>query len=488
LTYTYTLRPGLKWSDGAPLTTDDIVFTLKLIFDPNVQTLMREGMLVDVNEPDGTVKREPFKWVKVDKRTIKFILPVKWAPAEEMFGFPIAPKHCLEQIYNSGQFNSAYSVDTPPSQLVGCGPYNISRYVPGQRVIFKRNPYYWRYSNGQHLPYLDTFNYLILPDTNSAVLNFRGGGSDVLSIPTTQYPTVAEYAKRDNYTVINRGPDWGFSYLGFNLNPHSNMNKRLLKIFSDVRFRQACSYAIDRESFCRDILLGLAHPLYSPETPADVVYFDSKVRQYPYDPAKARQLLLSMGMTPGPGGKLLYDGQPVSFNILTDTESLPNKVMATVVADDLQSIGLNAQFTAITINDLVRRLDAPPYDWQAHILGFTGGPEPNDGADLWRSSGPDHVWDPAQTTPATPWEARIDRDFTNGAHELDPQKRKIYYDDWQETLGEEQPMVFLVYSDQYTAVRNIFGNIEPSSQIGLGGDVYWNLDEIYSTHAGRLSP
>jgi peptide/nickel transport system substrate-binding protein len=488
LTYTYTLRPNLKWSDGVPLTTDDVIFTLNVLFDPNTETLSRESMLVDVNQPDGTVKRVPFKWVKVDDRTVKFILPVKWAPAEEMFGFAIAPKHCLEKIYKSGHFNQAYGVDTPPSQLVGCGPFLMTEYKPGQRVVFKRNPLYWKYSNNQKLPYLDTFNYLILPDANDMVLNFRAGDSDTLTIPDMEYPPVAKYAKRDNYTVAYHGPDWGFSYLCFNLNPHAKLDKRLLKIFSDVRFRQACSYAIDRQGYCSDVLFGLAHPLYGPETPADVYYYDPRVKQYPYDPEKARQLLLSMGMTEGPNGMMLYGGKPVTFNILTNAENPARRALSTVVANELQSIGIDAKFTPINFNALVTRIDAPPYEWEAHILGFTGGPEPNDGGDLWRTTGADHEWSPKQNTPATAWEARIDRDFTNGAHELDPAKRRKFYNDWQETLGIEQPMIFLDYGDQYSAVRNHFGNIEPSSLQGLGGDVYWNLEEIYDTHAVRLTP
>jgi peptide/nickel transport system substrate-binding protein len=484
LIYTYTLRPGLKWSDGVPITTKDVAFTLKVLFDPNIQTLYREGMLVDVNLPNGLVKREPFKWTIVNDRTIKFILPVKWAPAEEMFSFPIAPQHCLEKIYDDGQFNSAYEVDTPPSQLVGSGPYLISQYVPGQRVVFKPNPQFWRYFGKQRLPYLDTFSCQITPDTNAMVLNFRGGGSDVLGIPLLQYPTVAEYAKRDNYTVVDKGPDWGFSYLAFNLNPAAKIDRRLLRIFSDVRFRQACSYAIDRQGICDDILIGLAHPLYGPETPADVVYFDSQVRQYEYNEAKARQLLFSMGMTERADGVMLYGGKPVSFNILTNTENKERTALATVVANDLQSIGLDAKFTPINFNALIVRLDSAPYEWEAHILGFTGGPEPNDGADIWRSSAPDHIWNPSQKQPATTWEARIDRDFTDGAHELDPSKRKKYYNDWQETMGVEQPMIFLTYENLYSAVRNHYANLEPSSFDGL----VWNLEEVYSTRVARVTP
>jgi peptide/nickel transport system substrate-binding protein len=482
LTYTYTLRPGLKWSDGYPITADDVIFTLNVLFDPTIQYLGREGLLVDVNQPDGTVKRVPFKYVKVNERTVKFILPVKWAPAEEIFGFNIVPKHVLEAAYNAGKFNSTWGVDTPPNQIVCSGPYKLASYTPGQRMVLVANPYFWRSINGQKLPYISKFNYLIIPDTNGMVLNFRAGGSDTIApIPNLQYPTIAEYAKRDNYTVIDRGYDWGFSYLSFNENPHSALNKRLLKIFSDVRFRQACSYAIDRNALCDDILSGLAEPDYSPETPSDVQYYDPNVKRYDYDPAKARSLLLSMGMTPGRNGMLLYEGQPVSFNILTNTENHLRIALATVISNELQAIGLDAHFTPVEFNALITRLDAPPYDWQAIVMGFTGGPEPNDGSDIWRSGGEDHDWWPYQPKPATPWEARIDRDFTNGAHELDLVKRKKYYDDWQETLGIEQPLIFLLTQHDYSAVRNRFGNIEPSAFYSFTGDVYWNLEEEYRT-------
>jgi peptide/nickel transport system substrate-binding protein len=261
------------------------------------------------------------------------------------------------------------------------------------------------------------------------------------------------------------------------------MDKDLLAVFSDKRFRQACSYAIDRQSICNNVMLGLAHPLYSPVTPADPVYFDPKVRQYPYDPVKAKQLLIAMGLTQDASGMFCYHGKHITFNILTNTENQARKSITTILAADLQAVGIDAKFTPISFNDLIRRLDVAPYDWQAVFLGFTGGAEPNGGADMWRSPGQDHVWWPFQKKPATDWEARIDHDFSMGARVLDPKARKKYYDDWQETLGDEQPVIFVDYLDDFSAVRNHFGNLKPSPAYGLGGDVYWNMEEIYDTHA-----
>lgn len=489
LTYTYTLRPGLKWSDGQPLTTDDFIFTLDVIFDPKTQTLAREGMLIDVPQPDGSVKREPFQYKKIDDRTIQFTLPTKWAPAEDIFSISPIPKHILYAPYKAGKFNSTYGVDTPPSQLVSCGPYVMSEYVPSQRIVYKPNPYYWRKApDGQQLPYIGTYTYTIVPDFNATQLTFQSGQSDVLDMAPNMFPAIKKGEDRGNYTVIGLGPSWGFNYLCFNMNPNSKNNKNLISLFQDVRFRQAVSYAVDRQRICNDVFIGLAHPLYSPVTPADTFYYDPNVKQYPYDLNKSRQLLAQIGLTKLPDGFLAYRGQEVKFNIITNTENAQRKAMATIISDDLKQIGLNAIFTPINFNDMVRRLDAPPYDWQASIGGFVGGPEPNNASNIWRSSGMSHQWWPSQKTPATPWEARIDRDFSLGAHELDPAKRKKFYDDWQETLAEQQAFIFTVYSDQYAAMRDHFGNVQPSSLYGLGGSVLWNMDELYDTNATGTGP
>lgn len=491
LTYTFTLRPGLKWSDGQPLTADDVIFTLNVIFDPKIECPTREVMLIDTPQPNGKSKPIAFQYKELDKQTVQFTLPAPWAPADAVFGgFQIMPKHVMEPIYKAGKFNSAYSVDTPPAQLVSCGPFVMSEYVPGQRLTFKPNPNFWkRGAKSQALPYLSDFRYVITPDLNSMVLNFRGGGSDVLDVPASLYPSIARYAARDNYTVVDKGPDWGFSYLAFNMNPTSTMSRTpwLLHLFQDKRFRQAVSYAINRQRVADTVFRGLAHPLWGPDTPADTIYANPQVQQYPYNPGKASQILAQMGMTKGADGKLRYQGHPVKFNIVTNTENNNRKAMATIIQDSLTKLGMEVTFTPIQFNDLIRHVNAIPYDWQACVMGFTGGPEPNDGATIWRSTGPYHQWWPKQTTPATPWEARIDADFNAGAHAQTLAERKKYYYDYQAILGEQQPLIFLVYQNQYTAMRNHYGNLQPSAFNGLSGAL-WNLEDIYDTHAHGAAP
>jgi peptide/nickel transport system substrate-binding protein len=487
LTYTYKLKDGVTWSDGKPLTADDVTFTLDVILDPKTDTIIRESMLFNIKQPDGTVKQEPFKYRKVDDRTVEFKLPEPFAPAESVFSFPIAPKHKLEAAFKAGKINATWGVNTKPTELVGSGPVLIKEYVPGQRVVFTRNPKYWlKAEDAKQLPYLDQWSYLIVPDVNATTLKFRGKETDVLGIQATDYPDIKKGETEGNYEVIDRGPAWGFNYLSFNMNPTAKMNADLRELFSDVRFRRAVSHAVNRSRIAEDVFQGLAEPSYSPVPVSDKNFYNPNVPKYEYDLDKAKAALAEIGLKDGNGNGILeFKGKDITFNILTNTENEQRKAMATIVADDLKKVGLDAKFTPLNFNDLVRRLSAQPYEWEACILGFTGGPEPHDGLNIWRSSGPSHQWHPKQKKPATEWEAEIDKIFQEGARELDPVKRKALYDRWQVIVAEQQPFCFLVTPTQFTAVRKIFGNVKPSSQ---RQSILWNLEELYSLSATRLTP
>jgi peptide/nickel transport system substrate-binding protein len=285
--------------------------------------------------------------------------------------------------------------------------------------------------------------------------------------------------------VHNLGPGWGFNYLGFNMNPEAKVDPNKIKLFQQQKFRQAVSYAINRELIAKNLLLGLARPLYGPVTPANTLFFNPDTPQYPYDPDKAKALLDEMGVKDTNGdGFREWNGREVKFNIQTNVENDVRKSMCTLITADLKGIGLNAIFTPITFNKLVANLDSPPYNWEACVLGFTGGPEPHNGSNIWFSSGPSHQWRPKQKTPATPWEAEIDKLFRQGAQTLDEGKRKEIYNRWQVVAAEQLPFIYTVVGDQLIALRNRFGNTKPSPT----GGVLWNLEEIYDLKVTRDRP
>ncbi|RYZ84182.1 MAG: hypothetical protein EOP06_18530, partial [Proteobacteria bacterium] len=247
LTWTFTLKPNLKWSDGIPITADDVIFTLDVIYDEKVQTNMREGMKVDVPDGKGGFKRVPLKYRKVDDRTVEFKFPVRYAPARDMLSLAVAPKHKLEAAWKKGQpsntaFNPVWGVDVNVKDLVASGPWVLTSYVPGQRLVYARNPYYWKKNEkGGSLPYLEQRVTLIVPDFNTTTLKFLSGETDSLSVQQSDYKLVKDGEKKGNFTVRNLGPTFSTSYFGFNLNMKSKpalANPELFKLFNDTRFRQ----------------------------------------------------------------------------------------------------------------------------------------------------------------------------------------------------------------------------------------------------------
>jgi peptide/nickel transport system substrate-binding protein len=503
LTFTFTLKPNLKWSDGAPLTADDVIFTLDVLYDDKVQTNIRESLLLDKADGKGGFKRVPLQYKKIDASTVEFKFPVPYAPAREILSFPIAPKHKLEAAWKQGQpaktsFNSAWGVNVDVKDLVSCGAWILDSYLPGQRLVYRRNPNYWRKSDdGKQLPYLDRYVTLIVPDLNTVSLKFRAGDTDLTSIQHTDFPSFKKNESNGDYTTFNLGPSENTNFVSFNLNPRSVVGQRkpwLSKAFRDTRFRQAAAHAINRKRIIDQVFLGLAEPLYGPETSANKQFYNPDIAKYPYDVAKAKALLAEMGLKDGNGNGILeMDGKDIKFNLLTNVENNQRKTMAGIVADSLRKVGLGATFTPIAFNTMVAKLDAkpqkgqpyPPYDWDAVMLSFGGGGvDPHNGRNIWTSSGNLHQWYPYQDKPATTWEAEIDKIFREGAQEMDETKRKAMYARWQEIVAEQQPLVYTVTPNVLAAVRNKFGNLKPSNTAGVS----WNTDEWFDLKATRETP
>ena len=503
LTWTFTMKPNLKWSDGAPLTVDDVIFTLDVIFDDKVQTNMREGMKVDVPDGKGGFKREPIKYKKVGNDKVAFTFPVPYAPARDILSVVPAPKHVLEAAWKKGQpaktaFNPTWGIDTDVTKIVCSGPYVFESYVPGQRMIYKRNPYYWKKAkNGDQLPYIDRLVTLIVPDFNTTTLKFLSGETDVLSVQASDYKTIKAQESKGNFKVYNLGPTTTTNFLGFNMNMRSKPareNPELFKLFNETKFRQAVSHAINREQIARNVFDGLAQPGYGPETPANKLFYTADIPKFDYNLDKARQILKDLGLKDSNGDGILEmkNGKPVKFNIITNVENKLRVGTATIITNDLKKIGLDASFTPISFPTLISRVDNqiepgkayPPFDWQAMILGFTGGVEPHNGVNIWNSGGNLHQWEPYQKKPVRPWEAEIDKLFREGAQEMDPVKRKAIYGEFQKVVGEQQPYIYTVVPDSIQALREKYGNVKPCS---LGG-LTWNQEEMFDKSATRAKP
>jgi len=472
----FHLRPGVQWSDGRLFSADDVVFTFnELIYNENVPTSARDVF---------TVNGKIFKVEKLDSRTVKFTLPAKFAPFLKGMSQEILPKHKLKKTVDSGNFNFTWGIDTNPKEIIGTGPYRLVSYRPGERLVFERNPRYWKFSKqNERLPYISKIIYLIVPNPETVLLKFMEGDLDYCPLRGMDYPLLKPKEKQGHFTIYDTGPDFGSNFLIFNQNSGVNPKTRnpfvdppKLAWFTNRDFRRAVAHAIDKKRIIDILMNGLGYPQDAALSPSAGLFYNPEVIKHEYDLEKAKVLLREAGFMDRDGDGTIEDPHhhPVEFNLYTNSNASERIQIAGMIRHDLEQLGMKVNFQVLEFNSLVSKLTST-FAWEAILIGLTGGVEPHFGKNVWSSSGQLHMWHPLQKSPATSWEKRIDEIFDLGVQELDEARRKVLYDEYQHIVSRELPVVFTVLEANIFAVRNKFGNLKPTSY----GGAFHNLEEIY---------
>jgi peptide/nickel transport system substrate-binding protein len=457
-TITFHLRHDVKWSDGEPFTSRDVLFTMRVIYDPKIPNSAAFSMTVD---------DKPIAVEAPDDYTVVMRVPRPFAPLFYSIGFGIIPAHVLEPIYTAGQFNHAWGIDTPPDKLISLGAYQMERYVAAQQIAFRRYPSYWmRDEHGGQLPRLHGQVSLIVSDQNTQYLRFKAGLTDVYSPRPEEVNGLREDAARLNITLKKVGIDTGSLFFSFNRNPRHYVQNGVtdprLKWFTDRNFLRAMAHAIDKRGIINLCFRGLAVPATSDVSPENKNFYNPNLKDYDYDLDLAKKILDEAGyreIRPGVRGD--PEGHPLVFNLTTNTGVGVRDQMCAIFKQDLASLGITVNYRPLEFITLVKALDSS-FDWDCILIGFTGGLEPNDGANFLRSSGNLHMWNPSQPKPATPWEAEIDRLLDEGATEMDQKKRAPYYWRIQEILHDELPIIQTVRAIDFIAYRNTLENYDPT--------------------------
>ncbi|HEY9787956.1 MAG TPA: ABC transporter substrate-binding protein [Candidatus Obscuribacterales bacterium] len=498
--YIITLRKGLKWSDGSPLTADDVVYT----FD----TIVRRGFGNSSTRDTLSVFGKFPTVRKIDDLTVSFQTSHPFAPFLNcLLNAPIAPKHVLEKITNRPmeEFHSFWDVNCDPSTLVVSGPFKLGRYVPGQRIEMVRNRNYAMVDKlGRRLPYLDKFVVAIVPDQNTQILKFYGNELDVLDIKSVRGFDAALMKQKEesgNFKMYNLGPDDGTVFLMFNMNrrenPKGNKNdpkKRYYvdpvkqKWFNDPHFRQAVSHAINRKRIVDNVLRGVGMSLYTSESPASL-YFNRNLKPFPQDLNYAAELLARGGFVKK-GGKLYdRDGNAVEFTLNTNAGNTARDATCIMIVNDLKKLGMKVNYQPIDFNILVDKTHTS-LDWEAIVMGLTGDKvEPYNGANVWKSDGRIHMFDQrlpdsnGRTTvsDARDWEKEIDRNLDLAATTFDEKLRHKYFDRYQQIAYEQQPFIYLYCILDIASARNKLGNYAPTP-LGITYQPkgsFHNLEELY---------
>lgn len=479
--WTFYLREDVMWNDGEPFTADDVVFTFnRLIYNPDIPSSAKDAF---------TVQGEIFQVEKLDDFAVQFTLPVKFAPFLRSMGQAILPQHKLEKSVDKGEFNFTWGIDTDPKEIVGTGPFKLSEYRPGERLVFTPNPFYWKKSeDGDRLPYLNKIIYLIVQNADTSLLKFMDGELDYYGVRGSDFPLVKPLEEEKNFTVYDGGPAFGTNFIFFNqnnrLNPETNqpyVDPAKLTWFTDLSFRRAVAHVIDKERIIEIVMNGLGYPQHAAMSPSAGFFHNPDVMKYAYDPNKAQEILRAAGFKDRDGDGLIEDqqGNVVQFNLYTNSGAVERIQIAGIIRHDLERLGMKINFQALEFNTLVSKLTSN-FQFDAIILGLTGGIEPHFGKNVWMSNGQLHMWNPGQKTPQTAWEERIDEIFTRAVQELDPDKRKALYDEFQMIVSEQLPLIYTALSSNLYAVRDKFGNLDPTSY----GGAFHNIEEIYVLQQG----
>ncbi|HOK79491.1 MAG TPA: ABC transporter substrate-binding protein [bacterium] len=465
--WTFHLRRDVYWNDGVQFTAKDVEFTFnRLIFNPDIPTSSRDVF---------TINNQSIKVKAIDQFTVQFILPDRFAPFLRLMGQEILPEHKYKKDVDEKRFSSAMGLNSKPQDIVGTGPFMLEDFRPGEWVILTKNKLYWKHDlNGNQQPYLDRIIILTIPDQNMALLKFKKGELDMISLRAQDY-LLLKKANLSGVKFYNVGPSLSSEFLVFNQNLDSNIPEYKKEWFRNINFRRAVACAIDRQTIINNIFAGLGYPLYGPVNESVQEFYNPRIKKFPYNIDQAKKYLMEGGFQLRRDG-LLYDskGNQVSFSLITNSNNSERIEQANLIRNDLEKLGMKVNFLPVDFNSLVTRINATK-DWESVIIGLTGGIDPHFGKNVWVTTGHLHLWNLGSPRSVYEWEKEVDRIFEDAAREMDQKKRKLLYDRWQELMCENQVMIFTATQAVLYAVRDKFGNLKPT----VYGGLFHNIEEIY---------
>jgi peptide/nickel transport system substrate-binding protein len=478
-TWTFKLRPGLRWSDGHPLTAADVVFTWnEIMYHPDMNRLTYD--LFRVNGRNFSV-------TKVDDQTVRVVTPEVFAPFLEFFGsVAILPEHVVGTAVRQRRFLTVYTRQTLPQKIVGSGPFRVKECQPNRHVLLERNPEYWVVDKqNRRLPYLDEVMF-ISADSGAAGALFLSGNSDVFErTRPDDYAQFKEASASAKFRLIELGVGTERDFLWFNLNTNVNATSQpivkpaKLNWFRNKKFRQAMSCAINRDRLVREAYGGRARPMHTFVSTDDRKWNNPGVPLFSHDPTRARALLAELGIQDRDGDGVLEDagGAKLEFTFHSNAGNRGRERCGAFIAEDWRQLGLKVDFQLVPYANLVDRINAT-FDYDCILMGVGGGGlDPASQINVLRSSEPLHQWFPNQPTPATAWEARIDALMDAQMRTLDFAGRKKLYDEVQAILAEELPMIYTVSPFHFAAVRPDLANLRPS--LLTPNRLTWNVEELF---------
>ena len=428
-TITFKLKPDLKWADGKPLTSADVLWTWQAITD----------------DKNGSPYASDFQLVKKAEApnplTFSVTYSEPYAPALDSWaGLQVLPKHLLE---GKDLHTTAFA-----RKPIGSSYYQLDNWATGENIKLSRNP-----TSALGPANIDKLVSRIIPDTSAQFLELMAGNIDSMSLDPTQFSRIVPARPKLNEKLnLYKELGSGYTYMGFNLKH---------KPFDDVRVRQAINYAIDKQEIIDGVYLGLGINIASPYKPG-TRWSNPKLQPYPYDPEKAKVLLKEAGFVPNSEGILTRDGKALSFEIITNQNKEREK-SAVLIQRRLKAVGIDVKIRSIEWASFISRF-IKTGDFDVVVLGWSLGLDP-DQYSIWHSSqqGGDKFNFIGYGNP------KVDKLLEQGRTELNPDKRQVIYHEFAKELLHDSPVIYLSAGYGLSAIhKRVKGIANPIPPAGVG--------------------
>lgn len=434
LTYTFKLRDNVKWHDGKPFTSADVVFTT-------------QTMLMETHPRARDVFSHVAEFLAPDEHTVVFKLKEPFEPFLHGLGSsaPMMPKH----IYEGTDYRNNPANQTP----VGTGPFKFKEWKKGQYVHLVRNDDYYL----EGLPYLDELYFRIIPDAASRLIAMESGQADLARPGDIDYVFVPQLQANTNLEILSKGAEFTAPLTWIEFNHRT-------KPMDDRRFRQAVLYAINRQFIVDAIWFGQAEVATSPFA-SYTRFYESNIRQYAYDPEKAKALLDEMGLKPN------ANGVRASLRLLPMPYGEAWTKLAEYVKESLAQVGIEISIESTDSAGWGERLSNWDFDLSFNLVSQWADPALGVSRTYVSSNIRKGV---LFTNSAGYSNVKVDELFEQGARAVGADARQQYYSEAQKILAEDVPVAWLMEVKPPTIVNKRFKDV-----INTAIGVYDNFAHAY---------
>lgn len=440
-TYTFKLRSGVKWSDGQPLTAEDVVFTYQLLYDPKWKAARARYRAQGEQYIQSVTASDPLTVVIKTTSTYAPFLAVFCATNSG----GILPKHVWEKLTPQEMVSS--ELNTMPT--VVSGAMVPVKWDKGSQYVVKRNDAWFRGKT-----YIDQHIFKVTPSYVENANQLKTGELDVGIVDPSVWDDLAGAQNVNRVGFIRPSYDYYLHNLDASKTPKA-------AIFSDAAVRQALYTALDRKKIAEKVYFNQASAADSCMSPAQWAHVTPKT-QYSYDLAKANKMLDDAGWKKGPDGVRAKGGVRMEWELRTNAGNTVRQTLITVLADQWKQVGANVSTKPVQFPQLVSQL-SQSRDFEMILLGISENTDPDQSQNYKSTSiGGGALNGSGYKSP------EVDNLLDQGVQTLDRSKRKQVYAQIQETLMRDLPTPLL------TIPKGIWGiskrvqnfNVGPWNQYG----------------------